>query len=352
MSAAPDSQDKGTQAYLPDFCAAGSVFVVVLIAELIAILLTLAAHTAEGLFLVELARVSLFVQWLAVLSCAVMCLFRSRLESAGKTRAFILSFLVLELVCLILAELSYQLSLAFPDFISIHEAHHRFILRTFAISSIIIALAMRYLYVSSEWRRSIVLEAQARISALQALIRPHFLFNSMNTIASLTRTDPRQAEEAVEDLSDLLRANLGGSGERTSLKEELEVAAIYQRIEKLRLGDRLSVRWDVADLPMRALIPSLTIQPLLENAIYHGIELLPEGGEVHVTGKRDDKYLQINISNPIAPGEKRAKGGNQMALDNIRQRFELAYGSRATVDVETSDSSFAVSIRFPQEDQT
>ena len=352
MSAAPDSQDKGSQAYLPDFCAASTVFVVVLIAELIAILLTLAAHTIPELFLVELARTSLFVQWLAILSCGVMCLFHPFLESAGTTRAFVLSFLILELVCLVLAELSFQLSLAFPDFIAIHEAHHLFILRTFAISSIVIALAMRYLYVSSEWRRSIVLEAQARISALQALIRPHFLFNSMNTIASLTRTDPQQAEEAVEDLSDLLRANLGGSGDRTSLKEELEVAAIYQRIEKLRLGDRLAVRWDVAELPMRALIPSLTIQPLLENAIYHGIELLPNGGEVLVAGRRDDKYVEISISNPVAAGEKRAKGGNQMALANIRQRFELAYGSRAMVEVEDSESAYGVKLRFPYESLT
>jgi two-component system sensor histidine kinase AlgZ len=352
LSTATDSQDPGSQAYLPDFCAAGTVFVVVLIAELIAILLTLAAHNTPSLFLVELARVSLFVQWLAILSCGVMCLFRSRLESAGKTRAFVLSFLMLELVCLVLAEVSFQLSLTFPDFIPIYEEHFRFILRTFAISSIVIALAMRYLYVSSEWRRSIELEAQARISALQALIRPHFLFNSMNTIASLTRSNPQQAEEAVEDLSDLLRANLGGSGDRTSLKEELEVAAIYQRIEKLRLGDRLSVRWDVAELPMRALIPSLTIQPLLENAIYHGIELLPDGGEVLVAGKRDDNDITISISNPVAVGEKRAKSGNQMALANIRQRFELAYGSRASVEVEDSGSRYAVTLRFPHESQT
>ena len=96
----------------------------------------------------------------------------------------------------------------------------------------------------------------------------------MNTIASLTRSDPRQAEEAVEDLADLMRANLNASAkDRTTLKEELETAAIYQRIEKLRLGDRLKVRWDVDALPMRALIPSLTVQPLLENAVYHGIEL-------------------------------------------------------------------------------
>ena len=352
MSAAPESGNREPQAYLPDFCAAGTVFVVVLIAELVAILLTLAAHETPGLFLVELARNSLFILWLAVLSCAVMCLFRDRLESAGKTRAFVLSFIVLEVLCVCLAELVFQLSWFFPDFIRIHDAHAAFILRTFAISSIVIALAMRYLYVSSEWRRSIVLEAQARISALQALIRPHFLFNSMNTIASLTRSDPRQAEEAVEDLSDLLRANLAGSGERTSLKEELEVAAIYQRIEKLRLGDRLKVRWDVADLPMRALIPSLVIQPLLENAIYHGIELLPDGGQVTVTGRRDGHYLEMTVSNPVAEGERRATGGNRMAMENIRQRFELAYGHRGTVEVDDSGNRFSVRLRFPHEERT
>jgi two-component system sensor histidine kinase AlgZ len=210
---------------------------------------------------------------------------------------------------------------------------------------------MRYLYISSEWRRSIVLEAQARISALQALIRPHFLFNSLNTIASLTRSDPARAEEAVEDLADLMRANLGSPKNRVTLKEELEVAAIYQRIEKLRLGDRLRVRWIVNDLPMRALIPSLTIQPLLENAIYHGIELLADGGEVVVTGSRINDDLQIEIRNPVAAVSHRRKDGNQMALSNIRQRFDLAYGNRAAVDVDESAEHYCVRLRFPRDEQ-
>ena len=351
MAAKPESATSETQAYLPDFCAAGSVFIVVLIAELIAILLTLAGHHDSNIFMIELYKTSFFVLWLAILSCAVMCLFREQLESAGKTRAFVLSFIVLELLSITLSEIAYQLAQLFPYFISIDGSHVEFLTRTFAISSILIALAMRYLYISSEWRRSIVLEAQARISALQALIRPHFLFNSMNTIASLTRTDPRQAEEAVEDLSDLLRANLGGSGDRTTLKEELEVAAIYQRIENLRLGDRLTVRWDVHDLPMRALIPSLTIQPLLENAIYHGIELLPNGGEVKVHGSRDGKYLVITISNPVAADQQRSTDGNKMALSNIRQRFELAYHSRATVEVKDEANAYSVRLRFPFEER-
>jgi two-component system sensor histidine kinase AlgZ len=351
LAAKPDSEHTDNQAYLPDFCAASTVFIVVLIGELVAILLTLAAHDTPGMFLIELSKTSLFVLWLAILSAVVMCLFRSRLESAGKTRAFVASFIVLEILCVALAEIAYQITRIFGESVIIDGSHGGFIFRTFAISSIVIALAMRYLYVSSEWRRSIVLEAQARISALQALIRPHFLFNSMNTIAALTRTDPRQAEEAVEDLSDLLRANLGGSGNRTTLKEEFEVAAIYQRIEKLRLGDRLRVRWDIADLPMRALIPSLIIQPLLENAIYHGIELLPNGGEVLVTGRRDGDFLIVSVTNPLAPGRRQSKDGNKMAMANIQQRFQLAYDGRADVTIDNEDESFSVRLRFPLEER-
>ena len=349
MTPASEPSRKDTQAYLPDFCSAATLFIVLLVAELVAIALTLAAYDTGGQFLVDLSNTSFFVLWLALLGTAVMCQLRRRLEDAGPMRAFVIGFIVLEILCLVIAELAWQLTRIFGQSVIIDDAHGTFIVRTFAISSIVIALAMRYLYVSSEWRRSIVLEAQARISALQALIRPHFLFNSMNTIASLTRSDPRQAEEAVEDLSDLLRATLSSPKDLSSLKQELETAAIYQRIEKLRLGDRLNVRWDIGDLPMRARIPNLTIQPLLENAIYHGIELLPDGGEVVVTGKRDGKMLEISMSNPVASGRARDKDGNKMAMSNIRQRFELAYDGRATVDVDDSENAFTVVLRFPED---
>lgn len=349
--AATKSDNPTTQAYLPDFCAASTLFIVVLVAELIAIALTLASYGLEQQFLIGLSKTSFFVLWIALLGTALLCQLKSYLEHAGPTRAFVIGFVVLEIMCLIVAEGAWQLTRIYGQSLIIDDTHATFIVRSFAISSIVIALAMRYLYISSEWRRSIVLEAQSRISALQALIRPHFLFNSMNTIASLTRSDPVRAEEAVEDLSDLLRANLGNSSNRSTLKQELETAAIYQRIEKLRLGDRLSVRWDVAALPMRARIPSLTIQPLLENAIYHGIELLPDGGEVVVTGKRVDEQLQIAMSNPVAVGEKRATSGNNMAMSNIRQRFELAYGNKGSVKVDHSDDRYTVTLQFPLDEE-
>jgi len=351
LASVPEARSDNPQAFLPDFCAAGTILVVLLVAELVAIVLALASYTLAGTFLVELANISMYVLWLALLGAALLCRIRPWVERRGKTQAFILSFVLLVVLYLVLAEAAWQLSRYFDALSLITDSHARFLLRSFAVSTIVIALAMRYMYVSSEWRRSILLEAQARISALQALIRPHFLFNSMNTIASLTRSDPQRAEEAVEDLADLLRANLGGPKDRTTLKEELEVAAIYQRIEKLRLGERLNVRWNVQELPMRALIPSLTIQPLLENAIYHGIELLPDGGEVTVSGRRAGDQLHIEIANPVAAGETRRTPGNKMAMSNIRQRFELAYGARATVNVDVSDSHYSVQLRFPFEER-
>ena len=349
MASAPEADDKYSQAILPDFCAAGTILVILLVAELVAIVLALAS-SETGAFFTELSKMSMYVLWLALLGTAVLCRIRPWAEKQGNTQAFIICFVVLEVMCLALAEVTYQLTVTFGEAVIIDDTHAGFLTSTFAISSIVIALAMRYLYVSSEWRRSIVLEAQARISALQALIRPHFLFNSMNTIASLTRSDPKKAEEAVEDLADLFRANLNAPKDRTTLKDELEVAATYQRIEKLRLGDRLSVRWDIAGLPMRAMIPSLTIQPLLENAIYHGIELLPDGGEVKISGVRINDELRIAVKNPVAPDQARKKSGNKMAMANIRQRFELAYGNRAKVDVEETDSDYKVQLQFPCEE--
>jgi len=171
----------------------------------------------------------------------------------------------------------------------------------------------------------------------------------MNTIASLTRSDPKRAEEAVEDLADLFRATLRDSHSPLRLKEELELTRIYQRIEALRLGSRLAVRWEVAELPMRAFVPGLTVQPLLENAIYHGIEPLETGGTVTISGRVVGGEIELVVSNPVAtnsaPGEPRT--GNRIALDNIRQRLDLAYGGRGSLTVDQQPDRYQVTVRFP-----
>ena len=178
-----------------------------------------------------------------------------------------------------------------------------------------------------------------------------YLKKSFGNPASINHALGWQAEEAVEDLADLMRANLSAQKDQATIKDELETAAIYQRIEELRLGERLRVHWDVGSLPMDGLMPSLTIQPLLENAIYHGIELLPQGGTVSVTGNCSERKLDIRISNPVARDQLRRTGGNQIAMENIQQRFNLAYGNRASVRIEEKKDSYSVHLLFPYEEE-
>jgi len=214
-----------------------------------------------------------------------------------------------------------------------------------------IALALRYFYVSAEWKRSVEMEALARIRALQARIRPHFLFNSMNTIAALTRSAPERAEQAVEDLADLFRASLSDANARIALKDEIEIARTHERIEQLRLRERLRVQWDVDGLPMRVEVPSLILQPLLENAVYHGIEMLPGGGAVSIVGRRVGDMLHIEVRNPIPPQlDYSEREGNRMALENIRQRLELAWPGRARVEIEQLPGEFCARLIFPADE--
>jgi two-component system, LytTR family, sensor histidine kinase AlgZ len=190
-------------------------------------------------------------------------------------------------------------------------------------------------------------EAESRIHALQARIRPHFLFNSMNTIASLTRTNPEAAEQAVEDLADLFRASLADSGQRIRLDQELEIAHVYERMERQRLGDRLKVRWQLDGLPLDARLPSLTIQPLLENAIYHGIERMTAPGAVTIQGRREADMLYISVTNPTPGSEVPERPGARMALDNIRERLNLAFTGRGSLSVEQAPGEYRVTIAFP-----
>ena len=221
-----------------------------------------------------------------------------------------------------------------------------FLIRNVAIGAVITALALRYFYVTHEWRRNIEMQATARVHALQARIRPHFLFNSMNTIASLTRSNPAVAEEAVQDLADLFRASLSDKRDTITLEQEYEVARTYQRIEELRLGSRLHVDWKIDSLPRKALVPGLMLQPLLENAIYHGIEPQPGGGTVTVTGELSGKLITIVVRNPVGDYESEREG-NRLALANIRERLGLLYGEQGLVKSGRFDDEYIVTLRFP-----
>ncbi|WP_300381624.1 sensor histidine kinase [uncultured Alcanivorax sp.] len=214
------------------------------------------------------------------------------------------------------------------------------------IAAIIAGLVMRYFYVQEQLRQKGQAELQARIQALQSRIRPHFLFNSMNIIASLIAVDPDAAEKVVEDLSVLFRASLKNIGNEATLEEELELCRRYIHIEQLRMGERLQVEWDIRVEAKTVMIPLLTLQPLLENAIYHGIQPLTAGGVVTIRALAENGDLVLSVSNPKPEGGGHHQG-NRMALENIRHRLEALYGDEVAVESRPQQKEYEIEIRYP-----
>ncbi len=334
--------------FLPDFCSVRMVFAVVVISELLAIVLTLAPLESRGGRWGDLSIISLFVQWVGLSSAAVLCICRPRLSRMSETRAAIVSYLLLLTTTLVITELAWWISQEMPHTGIDKHWHTDLLLRNLGISAIVSALVLRYFYVQQRWKQNMRAEAEARLQALQSRIRPHFLFNSLNTIASLTQIDPQQAEEAVENLADLFRNSMADASHQITLKEELALSRRYLEIEKLRLGDRLQLRWCIDELPGDALVPRLIIQPLLENAIYHGIETLGTGGIIGIDGHRYDQEIYISISNPLATQEDAGqREGNRIAVENIRQRLTAIYGEQGNLTTQADCDSYITTITLP-----
>lgn len=188
--------------------------------------------------------------------------------------------------------------------------------------------------------------AEARLQALQARIRPHFLFNSINAVLSLIRSQPKQAETALEDMADLFRVLMADNRELVPLAQEIGLCRQYLALEKLRLEDRLKVEWQIDHMPPDALIPPLVLQPLLENAVYHGIEPLPEGGTISIRIYTKSKDVHLVLSNPYASLNNH-HSGNKMALKNIKERLTLHFDLEATLKTRRTNGQYQVHITLP-----
>ena len=235
--------------FLPDFCAMRMVFVVVIIAELAAFVLALAPLDVP---LTErwnnLGMISLYVQWCALGSCTVLCVVRPWLCGMSNIQAGLISYALIILVIVLVTELAFWFVYK-PGYSETQAWHWHFLLRNVVIGALISGPILRYFYVQNQWRRNVQAESEARLQALQSRIRPHFLFNSMNTIASLIPAEPQQAENAVENLADLFRISLSDARDLIPLSEELDLCHRYLDIEALRLGERLKQAWHIEALP-------------------------------------------------------------------------------------------------------
>jgi len=346
---------------LPDFCTREAVFAAVLLGELLAVLVTLAEWRPWDDLLTPLALNSLFVLWVALFSCALLCWLGRRLTHHGAALTFTVAWLGILAVAWALSELAWLLA-GEPVFGGTVTAGSRlsFLLRNLGLTALIAALSLRYLYLQQAWRCQVIAEADARLAALQARIRPHFLFNSLNTIAALVAADPKQAEGAVEDLADLFRAALASPEDLAPLADELLLCERYLALEKLRLGERLQVEWALAaDLPRAAVVPPLLLQPLLENAIYHAIEGLPAGGLVRIEGFVRGAQMHFTVENPCADAPSAPPAAESpgvglrehlgIALANIQDRLAAHYGTAGGLATRRAAGHFHVHIWWPVE---
>jgi two-component system, LytTR family, sensor histidine kinase AlgZ len=192
-----------------------------------------------------------------------------------------------------------------------------------------------------------VLARDAEIKALKAQVHPHFLFNSLNSISALTASNPGQAREMCILLAEFFRRSLAlGDRLSVSLEEELAVARSYLAIEGLRFGRRLAIEETIDEASKACFLPPLLLQPLVENAIRHGIATLVEGGVVRLTGQTDGRILRLQVDNPFDP-ESPARPGIGLGLSNVRKRLLVRYGEAAQVDAERAEDHFRVTLFLP-----
>ena len=187
------------------------------------------------------------------------------------------------------------------------------------------------------------------LQALHARIRPHFLFNGMNSVSSLIPVDPERAETVLQNLADVFRIVLADARKLVPLSVEVELSRQYLEIEQLRMGDRLKIEWNTDHLPVSARVPSLILQPLIENSVYHGIEPRFAGGTIAIEIWPENERLHFMISNPLpeVPKPKQYRKGNKIALDNVRKRLAYHYGPEAYMNNFVNDKKYFVKMALP-----
>nr|WP_283254743.1 histidine kinase [Luteimonas galliterrae] len=335
--------------WFPDLCRLHRVAALLGLAELAVVVVVLAPDGVRGWDLAGFMRASGFALWLALAVSVMLCRMRRNLSSRPPRIGSMLAIAAACAVAIVAAGIVHALfaSVGGDDNGGL-PGFWRFVGGSAAIVALITALALRYFYVIDGWRAQVNANARAQADALQARIRPHFLFNSMNLIASLLRSQPAVAERAVLDLSDLFRAALDAGESGSSLAEEVELAERYLAIESLRLGERLSIEWKRQEpLPWSLPMPRLTLQPLVENAVLHGVSRLPEGGQVEIGLEADDHLLRIRIRNPAPPVASPVGAGAGHAQRSIGHRLAYAFGPRARMTAAWAEGYYECELSLP-----
>ena len=325
---------------LPYLCEASAILGLVLVGELLALVLVL-AQTNTPLSWSTLGFFSIVIQWIMLSSAMVLCQLRDLLNRLNPLTSGCLAYGM----CLLISAVVLWAS----QLITFQPFELQTWLKSVLIAAIFSGILLRYLYLQQQLSNQQQAELQSRLQSLQSRIRPHFLFNSMNTIASLISIDPVAAEKAVENLSDLFRGNLQDAG-LVPLADEIALCRRYIDIEQMRLADRLEMVWNIQEPITNMQVPSLFLQPLIENAIYHGIQRLTRGGKVVLSITEAHEHIYIHIENPIPVlAASETDRGHHIALANIEHRLQLHYKNKAQMKTEKDERNkqFIVDIVLP-----
>ena len=336
---------------IPEFCRAPALLTMAYAMELMAVVLTLAGNATGQAALLQLLVLSLYLQWIGLCSAAALCAIRRWMPPARDGVLFSVCWAAIVLVSFIVSWSAWMIDDSFALGYVTAAGLWPFVLRNVVIAGIIALLLLRYIWERHEWQEESRAEADGRYLALQARIRPHFLFNALNSLAELIPTKPDVAEEMVIDMSDLFRVSLDSRQRLIPLREEIEIVKIYMRIEEIRLGDKLLVNWEVPEAVLDAQVPRLTVQPLVENGVLHGVSRLRARGMLHVIARREGEFLIVDVENPIPPEEAPKRAGTGTAISNIAQRIKLIYGDRAKLilgeDRDEFGPLFRARLRLP-----
>jgi two-component system sensor histidine kinase AlgZ len=340
--------DRLAAVYPPTFCNWRLLLAVMVITEVSVVLVGLGPGGFPGWqwFL----RASIYAQWMALFCAAGLCISSGWTRRFSADGAWIFSWLIVLFLSMIFSFAAW-LAAGISEPGLLQDDVGMFVFKNVFAVGLVALVFFRYLVIRARWKAELLAQAEARVQALQARIQPHFLFNSLNTIASLVHDDPDNAEAATLDLADIFRGSMRRADELISLEEELKLARQYLDMEQRRLGDRLEVDWRVAELPPGASVLPLMLQPLLENAVAHGIQARPEGGRLSVYGRAENDRVVITIGNPLAPPGVQSRG-HGMAIRNIRERLALAYGSRADLFINQDNERFYAVMVVPHVERT
>lgn len=323
---------------LPDFRNWGVILRSLLLVNGMVLLVAIAQAASWQDILERLIDISALLEPVLVLNLLLLFMLNSWLARLTYKQGATVVLLSAVFVTLVIFHLGDKLYIATGDYGYFHSW------RNALLSSVIAGLLLVYF----QFRAHALSPAldEARLQALQARIRPHFLFNSINAVLGIVRADPKRAETALEDMADLFRMAMAHDGDLVTVRQEVALARQYLALEQLRLGARLKVNWYTDNMPDDALLPPLILQPLLENAVYHGIEPLAEGGVVDIKLYRNGNEMHLEMYNP-----RQEQGshhvGNKIALSNIRERLALQFDVEASYKVEIGKDFYRVHIKLP-----